>query len=130
MTSCSVLQSRFVLILTFALVSTTYEKQPRCHDKEVLRGQEPSTWAAYGAAIDHDKVVEYAMGEFWRLAALRAEPGARSQRDHRRARRGRAAGNDLVARQDDASQQSWRGQAHDHSSQPAGGGRLPAGQAA
>ena len=33
---------------------------------------------ARGAAMDDDEVVEYAMGEFGRLAALRAEPGAQA----------------------------------------------------
>lgn len=31
-----------------------------------------------GAAMDDDEVIEYAMGEFGRLAVLRAEPGAQA----------------------------------------------------
>ena len=33
---------------------------------------------ARGAAMDDDEVADYALGEFRRLAALRAEPGAQA----------------------------------------------------
>ena len=79
---------------------------------------------ARGAAMDDDEVVGYAQGEFRRLAALRAEPGAQAPESPPGPARPSRQGMTVLPRQDDVSQQSWRGQAP-RSFQPARGWRPP-----
>ena len=74
---------------------------------------------ARGAAMDDDEVVGYAQGEFRRLAALRAEPGAQAPESPPGPARPSRPGMTALPRQDDVSQHSRRRQAP-RSFQPAG----------
>ena len=82
-----------------------------------------------GAAMDDDEVVEYAMGEFGRLAALRAEPGAQAPESPPGPGAAGPPGMTGLPGHDDLSQHGRRPEAP-RSFHPAGGDRPPAGQAA
>jgi predicted ATPase len=77
-----------------------------------------------GAAMDDDEVIEYAMGEFGRLAVLRAEPGTQAPESPPGPARPSRRGMTLLPRQDDVSQCSRCGQAP-RSFQPARRWRPP-----
>ena len=76
---------------------------------------------ARGAAMDDDQIVEYAQGEYLRLASLPADP-VRRHRNHHRALRGRAAGNDRAPGKTTCRSTAGAVRHHDHF-QPADGRR-------
>jgi hypothetical protein len=67
-----------------ARFSNWYEDEGRGADQEQALVRHSLGEAAYhaavsrGAAMDDDKIVRYAVGEFQRVAALLAQPGARA----------------------------------------------------
>jgi len=82
---------------------------------------------ARGAAMDDDQIVGYAQGEYRRLAAPRAEPGAQAPESPPGPGATDPPGMIVLPRQDNVPQQNWRGQApRSFPSQPAGGHLKPA----
>ena len=78
-----------------------------------------------GAAMDDDELAGYAQGEFRRLAAPRAEPGAQAPESPPRPSAAEPPEMTVLPGQDDVPRQSWRGRAP-RSFQPARGWRPPA----
>ena len=66
---------------------------------------------ARGAAMDDDQIVGYAQGEYRRLVAPRAEPGAQAPESPPGPGAADPPGMTVLPRQDNVPQQSWRGQA-------------------
>ena len=82
-----------------------------------------------GAAMDDDEVAVTRWASSGGSPPCSQNP-ARKHRNHRRAWRGRAAGNDRITRQATCRSRAGAVSHHGHSSQPAGGDRPAAGQAA